>query len=255
MNNDPDSPGSGDEEIWSEVDHAFPDGPRQGRRDGFTPRRRRIFLKTMRKTGCVQDACRRARISDTVAYNLRDRDPMFARLWDAALVAAGADLQILAWQYAIEGEEEEVWAYGKRVGTRRKRDAQLFRMLLQSSNPHKYGGHGLGTRKQIEKKIRKEMEAQRKAVEAVDIDEVRERIAQRIERLRHRLVREEGGHIDEEGRYVPLPGSRLDMMFREDDAAANGVPPEWEQPARSDEAGDQDGSAASDGSAPDLPDR
>jgi hypothetical protein len=221
MENISDSPGSGDEENWSEVDQAYPDGAHRGRRDGFTPHRRRIFLKTLRKTGCAQDACRRARISDTAAYNLRDRDAMFARLWDAAVVAAGADMELLAWTFAVEGEEEEVWAYGKRVGTRRRRDARLFRMLLQGSNPHKYGGNGVGTRKQIERKIRKEMEDERKAAEGVDIEEVRERLAQRIERLRIRMVREEGGHIDEQGRYVPPPGSALEDLFREGRAAAD----------------------------------
>lgn len=67
MSDDPDSPGSGEEEVWSEVDEAFPDGAAAVRRDGFTPKRRRVFLKTLRKTGCVQDACRRVGISDTAA--------------------------------------------------------------------------------------------------------------------------------------------------------------------------------------------
>lgn len=203
MNNIPESHSSGDEEIWSEVDQAYPDGTPRGRHDGFTPRRRRIFLKALRKTGCVQHSCRSAGISDTAAYNLRERDPVFADLWNSAVAAAGADLDLLAWRYGVEGEEEEVWAYGKLVGTRRKRDTRLFRMLLQASNPHKYGGQGFGSRRQIEKKIRREMEEARKASEGVDIEEVRERIARRIARLRRRMIEEEGGYEDERGHYYP----------------------------------------------------
>ena len=38
MNHDPESLGSGEEEEWSEVDDAYPDGAFAARRNGFTPR-------------------------------------------------------------------------------------------------------------------------------------------------------------------------------------------------------------------------
>ena len=66
------------------------------RHDGFTPKRRRKFIKTLRKTGCVRDACRVAGVSDSTAYKARRRDPEFCAQWVTALSKAGGDLETLA---------------------------------------------------------------------------------------------------------------------------------------------------------------
>jgi hypothetical protein len=189
------------------------------RHDGFTPKRRRKFLEVLSKTGCVRDACRKTGMSDTAAYKLRNRDPEFAALWATALSKVGSDLELLAWQRAVDGIEEEVFAYGKPIGTRRKRDSNLFRMILLASNPAKYGGQGFGSRKALEKKIRKEILAEQQAQNAApDMDEVRERLVRRIERLREREIREGRIHVDEQGRVVPA-GYRLVPI---DDPASGG---------------------------------
>jgi hypothetical protein len=204
------------------------------RHDGFTPKRRRKFLKALRRTGCVRDACRKAKISDTAAYKLRRRDPDFAALWATALDKAGSDIELLAWQRGVDGIEEEVIAYGKVVGTRRKRDANLFRMLLQASNPAKYGGQGFGSRKELEKKIRKEIEAEQQAQDqAPDIGEVRERIFQRIQRLQERQIRDGEVYVDEQGRTVPA-GYRLVPIDEPDGpgGAAPECPPEGDRTDR-----------------------
>jgi hypothetical protein len=179
--------------------------PSAARHDGFTPKRRRKFLRTLAKTGCVRDACRRAEISDSAAYKARRRDAEFSALWDTALSKAGSDLEILAWQRAVEGVEEDVIAYGKVIGTRRKRDANLFRMLLQASNPDRYGGQGFGSRKMLEKKIRKQIAAEQEPeIHHEDIEEVRQRILRKLKAFRQRRI--DAGEIYEieSGECIPV---------------------------------------------------
>ena len=173
------------------------------RQDGFTPKRRAKFLKALRKTGCVEDACRAVRISDSAAYKCRRRDPAFAALWQTALSKAGSDIETFAWKFAVEGVEEDIVAYGKVIGTRRKRDPQLFRMLLQGSNPARYGGHGYGSRKQLEKQIRKEIAADQEMEGNGRADELRERIMGKHEVLHKREILAGRIYEDEHGQSVP----------------------------------------------------
>lgn len=175
------------------------------RDDGFTPQRRRIFLETLRDTGCVQDACRVARISDTAVYKARKRDPELRELWQAALSKAGTDVDTLAWHRAVVGVEEPVWAYGKLVGTRRKRDDRLLRMLVQASDPNRYGGPGYFTRRALEQRIRAEIEEEQRELAAEDeaAEEVRQRLAERLTRLSERMIAEDGYRRAEDGSLVP----------------------------------------------------
>ncbi len=112
------------------------------RHDGFTPPRQKKFLKALRKTGTVMDACRVARISSTTAYRTKRRLPRFASLWDSALDMAGSEIETLAWQRGVEGIEEPVYYYGKFSHMRRKRSDAIFRMILIASNRRKYGRMG-----------------------------------------------------------------------------------------------------------------
>ena len=58
------------------------------RRDGWTPARRRQFLKSLATTANVRSACTGVGLSRQAAYQLRRRDSAFARAWDAALQRA-----------------------------------------------------------------------------------------------------------------------------------------------------------------------
>ena len=175
------------------------------RHDGFTPQRRRLFLETLRETGCVQDACRVAGISDTAVYKARKRDPELGELWQAALSRAGTDVDTLAWHRAVVGVEEPVWAYGKLVGTRRKRDDRLFRMLVQASDPNRYGGPGYFTRRAIEQRIRAEIEEeQRQMLEPDEADALHDRLADKLRRLAERELREGKVWRDEHGKLIPV---------------------------------------------------
>jgi|SRR5690606_15886817 len=58
------------------------------KRDGWNPARRRQFLKSLATTANVRSACMSVGLSRQAAYQLRKRDPAFARAWDSALQRA-----------------------------------------------------------------------------------------------------------------------------------------------------------------------
>lgn len=100
------------------------------RHDGWTPQRRRAFLRALSETGCVRDACARARISNTSAYRMRKRCATFARAWDRALTKVAPTIEQAAFERAVNGWEEPVWHGGKLVGYRRRFSDSLLRLLL-----------------------------------------------------------------------------------------------------------------------------
>ncbi|WP_288410731.1 hypothetical protein [uncultured Sphingomonas sp.] len=100
------------------------------RHDGWTPQRRRAFLRALGETGCVRDACARARISNTSAYRMRKRCPVFAKAWDRALTKVAPTIEQAAFERAVNGWEEPVWHGGKLVGYRRRFSDGLLRLLL-----------------------------------------------------------------------------------------------------------------------------
>jgi hypothetical protein len=112
------------------------------RHDGFTTKKRRRFFATLAKTGCISDAAKAARISTTTVDRWRRKDERFGRLCEAALERASAKIELLAWERAVTGIEEPVYAYGKFSHMRVKRSDAIFRMLLMASNPAKYGRMG-----------------------------------------------------------------------------------------------------------------
>ena len=111
------------------------------RHDGWTASRRRVFLETLAERGSVRVAALAAGKSTTAAYNLRARagEAAFANAWDAALLARARSLEDLAFERAVDGWEEAVFAGGKQVGIRNRTDNRLLRWLLERSNPFDYG--------------------------------------------------------------------------------------------------------------------
>lgn len=192
-------------------DEADPPDPDQRRKDAFTGRRKRKFLKALTKTGCALDACRIVGISNRTAYNHYDSDPEFARLWRLALEMAGTDIELLAWERAVNGVEEEVIQYGKVVGTRLRRSDAMLRLLLQGSNRKKYGPRPGFSRKRLLKHERKRMEREmyaQMAAEQPSIEEVRDTILRRLDAIqRHAEPRKlaAGWIKDEDGNWIP-PG-------------------------------------------------
>lgn len=132
------------------------------KRDGFTPARKAKAIEAIGKYGNVTDACRVAGVSDTTFYRHLNKDSDFARSCELAREQAARPLETLAWQRATEGAPEKVIRNGEVVQIKVKPSDAMLGMLLRASDPKKYGrvSRGGATRKQIEKKLRRKIEAE-----------------------------------------------------------------------------------------------
>lgn len=194
-----------------------PDAPRQ-RHDAFTEARKADFLKVLVKTGCILDACRRTGVSPRTVYRHQESDPRFHDHCRLALRMSATPIELTAWSRAVEGVEQE-FACGGQIHVRRRYDAGLLRLLLQGSNPKKYGPRPGFKRKRLLKHERKQMEREvRAAIRAEQrepsIEEVRAGILRRLDAIeRHEepkklaagWTRSPDGHWIPPG-YAPIPG-------------------------------------------------
>ena len=96
------------------------------RHDGWHPETRVKFLEALSRTGNVGTAAYFVQRSRQSAYDLRRRDPDFARGWQAALVVARDVAEDVLQERAIDGIEEPVYYHGEVVGTRRRYDNRLL---------------------------------------------------------------------------------------------------------------------------------
>ena len=94
--------------------------------DGWHPDLRVKFLEALAQTGNVQASAYFVQRSRQSAYDLKRRDPDFARGWLAALVLAREEAQDKLQERAIEGIEEEIFYHGEVVATRRRYDSRLL---------------------------------------------------------------------------------------------------------------------------------
>jgi len=138
-----------------------PDAPRQ-RHDAFTEARKSVFLRALVKTGCILDACGLTGISPRTVYRHQENDPAFSDHCRLALRISGTPAEITAWQRAVEGVEQP-FACGGQVHVRRRYSDGLLRLLLQGSNPKKYGPNPGFTRKRLLRHERKQMERELRA--------------------------------------------------------------------------------------------
>lgn len=103
---------------------------RHYRHDGWTPAARASFLDMLAKSGVVTDACRAVQRSSQAAYALRNRDPLFAAGWDAALSMARARLADDLFHRAINGTVDQIWKDGEVVAERHRHDNRLSIAVL-----------------------------------------------------------------------------------------------------------------------------
>ena len=141
-----------DEPIPGEGD---PEAPRE-RHDAFTDGRKRAFLTFLVKSGCILDACRRVGVSPRTVYRHQQDSPAFFDNCTTALRMSATPVEITAWRRAVEGVEQE-FACGGQIHVRRRYSDGLLRLLLQGSNPKKYGANPGFTRKRLLKHERKAM--------------------------------------------------------------------------------------------------
>ncbi len=115
---------------------------RRPRHDGWTEEKQRRFIEALADTGMVSYAAKAVGMSRESANRLR-RSPhgaAFARAWDAARLHAGAALEDIAFERAIEGVPHNVYnEYGEVVATKHVVNDRMLTFLLSHLKPERYG--------------------------------------------------------------------------------------------------------------------
>lgn len=97
----------------------------------FSREQQALFLQYLAEWGNVQAAARVAGVSRQHAYRVRRACPDFARLWDAARLAAVPRVEDVLADRALNGVEEAVYYHGEEVAVRRRYDARLLLAHLE----------------------------------------------------------------------------------------------------------------------------
>ena len=103
---------------------------RRLRHDGWTPEKMRAFHERFAECGIVREACEAAGMSARSAYNLRDRDPLFAAGWEAAALKARTRLADEAFSRSLNGVVERIYKDGMIVAERHRYDNRLTMAVL-----------------------------------------------------------------------------------------------------------------------------
>jgi hypothetical protein len=113
----------------------------RARHDGWTAQKQIRFIEFLAATRCVDEACRRVGMSDTSAYELRNRPcgAAFARAWDLALELKLDRVEQAAIERSINGVPRPIFYKGEQVGECRHYDERLTMFLLRSRRPARYG--------------------------------------------------------------------------------------------------------------------
>ena len=101
------------------------------RHDGWTDERTQRFFDALAHTGCVRDAARVAGFSNTAAYRMKRRFPLFSDAWDRALARAGEGLMAVAYKRAVEGKETIIIRRGQEVERRITPSDAILGVLLK----------------------------------------------------------------------------------------------------------------------------
>jgi hypothetical protein len=158
--------GEGDEDLDGDIVPFAPKRaarPYRPRHDGFTPAKQKIFFKVLKKSGCIEDACRACGISTNTVRRWRDRWPDFDEKVQCALAIASVELDMIAYKRATEGAEEKVFREGKLISTKIKPSDAMLRLLMQGANPEKYGRTGQMPKGAILRKLKKQAQEEVRA--------------------------------------------------------------------------------------------
>ena len=146
-----------------------------GRR-AFTKAKQARFLTALAATCNVSAACRRARVSDTCVYEHRRKDAAFRAGWAEAVREAYGRLELMTLERMMNGT----------VTTRTRADGSV-------DKTHEYPNALALQLLRLHRQSAAEAQAEH---DPVDMNEVRERIALRLERLRKRMEREAAGEAE-----------------------------------------------------------
>lgn len=131
------------------------------------------FLSVLAETCNVSEACRRSRVPMTVAYRRRKMDAAFRTGWLEAIAAAYQRLELVLLDRAFNGTEKVV----------KRRDGSEERMLEYSNQ--------LGL--QLLKMHRDTAIEADSELPPDDVDEIRERLVKKLQRLKKRDEEQEAG--------------------------------------------------------------
>lgn len=168
------------------------------RHDGWTPDRQRAFIEALADTGSVKAASKAVDMSERGAYFLR-RQPGaegFRAAWETALQLGVQRIEDVVMDRALNGVEEEVFSYGKRVGTRTRYNDSLLMFILRNRAPERFaaggGPKGLNAVSQMQlDRLKKQWIAEHEAGKHnVTVAEVKASIDRKIEVIRRRFQRE-----------------------------------------------------------------
>lgn len=130
---------------------AFTPVPRQcNRHDGWTAERQHGFIQALADTGSVKAAARRVNMTPEGAYLLR-RHPdaaSFRKAWEAALALGVQQLEDIALERALHGQEVPVYSYGKLIGSRIVHNDRLLMFMLRNRAPTRFAADGRVTQRQ-----------------------------------------------------------------------------------------------------------
>ncbi len=101
------------------------------RHDGWNQERLQRFLDTLAHTGCVEDACRVAGISDVAPYRAKKRYPLFAAAWEDALDRSRQGLIAIAYKRAVEGRETVIIRKGEEYERRIQPSDAMLGLLVK----------------------------------------------------------------------------------------------------------------------------
>ncbi len=114
---------------------------RRARYDGWTEEKQRRFIEVLADTGLVSAACKEVGMTRASAYRLRRaaHAGAFARAWDRARELAGALIEDIAFERALEGVEVETYdGNGELSGVRTVYNDRLLTFLLRHLKPETY---------------------------------------------------------------------------------------------------------------------
>lgn len=183
------------------------DKPAKGlryRHDGFTPGKQRAFLEGLKETGCVEDACRAAGISDTTAYRTRRKLPEFARSWNVALAMAATPVDMIAFERATIGADKVIIREGKVVQIERRPSDVILRAIMQNTTRGRDAAEREAMKAELKRELYQERLAERDRFDKTLADELMGMIA----RTREGMVLTQGYTLGPDGQLAP-PGYRV----------------------------------------------
>ena len=146
---------------------------RKRRANDWSKAKAREFLSVLSETCNVSEACRQSGLGMTVAYRRRKSDAAFRAAWGQAVAAAYQRLELVLLNRAFTGTEKVI----------RRRDGSEERMMEYSNEL------GLKLLKMHrDTAVDAEME-----LPSEEIDEIRERLVRKLQRMKKRDEEQEAG--------------------------------------------------------------